>query len=134
MLASLCLLRAPLLDLDQRINARFGNEQVLAVHLQHHKPILVERDQTPPLGLRLSPSIGVHHQVCPAQHVRPSPSPAHHGRRDSRALVFSSCVVPSSDFRVSPPPLCNLRVMTGVPTFRKGPPNIHPCALHEFFK
>src|SRR5262245_32179551 len=68
------LLSAPLFDLNHRIHARFGVEQVLAVHFQHHRPIPVERDQTPPPMLRLSPSTGVHHQGRPAQHVRPPAS------------------------------------------------------------
>jgi hypothetical protein len=45
--ASVSLRGAPLLDLDQPINMRFRNEQVLAVHLRHHKPTLVQNDQTP---------------------------------------------------------------------------------------
>lgn len=32
------------LDPNQRIDPPFGNEQVLAVHLQHYKPILVQSD------------------------------------------------------------------------------------------
>ena len=44
----------------QHINAGFGNEQVLAVHLQHHKPILVQSHQLPALRLRLPPSVGVY--------------------------------------------------------------------------
>jgi hypothetical protein len=65
------------LDLDQRIDARFGDEQILAVHLQHHKPVLVKSDQAPPLGLRLSPSVGVQHQVGSVKHEHPSPSLTH---------------------------------------------------------
>jgi hypothetical protein len=65
------------LDLKQRIDARFGDEQVLAIHFQHHKSFLVKRDQAPSLSLRLSPPIGVGQQVCSAQHDHPSLSLAH---------------------------------------------------------
>src|SRR5262245_16677156 len=64
------------LGLDQRIDARFGDQHVLAVHLHHHKPVLVQGDQAPPLGLRLPPSIGIHYQVYSAKHECPFPSPA----------------------------------------------------------
>ena len=66
------------LDLDQRVDACFGDEQVLPIYLQHHKPILVKRHQAPPLGLRLSPSVSIHHEVCPAPHPHPLPSLTHH--------------------------------------------------------
>jgi hypothetical protein len=32
----------PLLELEQYINARFRNEQMLTVHLQHDKPLLIQ--------------------------------------------------------------------------------------------
>jgi hypothetical protein len=40
------------------IDVRVRNEQVLPIDLQHHTPILVQGDQTSPLGLCLSPSNG----------------------------------------------------------------------------
>ncbi len=66
-----------LLSINQCIDARFGDEQVFPVHFQHHKPILVQREQAPPLSLRLSPSVGVRYQVGSAQHDRPFFRPAH---------------------------------------------------------
>jgi hypothetical protein len=32
---------SPSLDFDQRINARIGDEQMRAVHLQYHTPVLI---------------------------------------------------------------------------------------------
>jgi hypothetical protein len=63
------------LYLNQGIDARFRDEQVLAVHLEHHEPFLVQSDQTPALGLRLSPSVGVLHQVRSIQHDHPFHQP-----------------------------------------------------------
>jgi hypothetical protein len=59
------------LDLNQRIDSHFRNEQVLPVHFQHHEPFLVKGEQSPPLGLCLSTSIGVHDEVCSAKHDHP---------------------------------------------------------------
>src|SRR4029450_1688074 len=67
----------PSLGLDQRNDARFGDEHVLTVHLQHHNPFLIQSDQSPPLGLRLPSSVGVHHHVGSAKHEHPSLNPAH---------------------------------------------------------
>jgi hypothetical protein len=59
------------LDLDQSIDARFRDEHEFAVHLQHHKSFLVQGNQAPPLGLRLSPSIGIHREIYSAKHEHP---------------------------------------------------------------
>ena len=64
------------LDLNQRIDTRFSDEQVIPVHLQHDKSVMVKGDQADPLGLRLSSSVGVHHQVCAAKYDDRSPRTA----------------------------------------------------------
>jgi hypothetical protein len=100
-------------DLDQRIDARFGHEEMLPIHLQHHKPFLVEADQASPLGLRLSPSIGVHQEVCPAQHDSPSPTLAH--RVCHRPPQGAACVAMIRDRRMRHS-RCDGRTLMGAST------------------
>jgi hypothetical protein len=90
----------PSLGLDQRVDARFGDEHVLAVHLQHHKPILVQGNQAPLLALRLSSSVSAGHQVCSTRHDRPPPSLAHRAAaRLTEGAAWVECVCQSSVYR-----------------------------------
>jgi hypothetical protein len=114
------------LDLDERIDARFGNEHVLAVDLPHHEPVLVQGDQTPPLGLRLPPSIGVHHQVGSAQYNPPPPDGSPCDRSANRG--HRVCSDDSRSSHAAHLPLCrtSMGTSTGLALSRPGSSWIRP--------
>jgi hypothetical protein len=60
------------LDLDRRLDARVGDEEVLPMPLRHDTSVPVQADQASPLGWCLFPAVGGLHQGRSAPREHPS--------------------------------------------------------------